>query len=108
MSISAEMMIASRLIRAALDSGYLVSVWDGEDYAVVHSDDKETIIEALGSTDEDMLMFYRPGGTRKVGWVLLVWGNGEEIISDSSTDEATCKLCDEVNAWVERQKMGVA
>lgn len=93
MSVDTEIKIAKQLVKAALDSGYLVSVWEGEDYAIVHSDNLQDIMNALGSTDEDVLMFSRNDKT-KVGWVLLVWGNDEDVISDSSVDPETERLCD--------------
>jgi hypothetical protein len=76
-------IIARRLVKRAIALGYTVSVNDGEAFTVIRSRNESDIVDALETTDSDMLVFRWPDGTR-VGWVYLVWGNAEDIISDCS------------------------
>src|SRR5262249_6577904 len=69
-----EERIASVIIEDALAAGYLLSVYDGEDYVLVRSKDKVAVLAAMFSTDEDYLVVYRPG-QRRAGWVRFVYGN---------------------------------
>lgn len=77
-----EIGIASRLIDAILERGYQVSVWEGEDHAIERSADKAAIMAALASTCMDWINVICPAtGDRKTA-ILLVYGNGEDLISD--------------------------
>ncbi len=76
--IEREKEIASRLVRAALAKGYMISVDDGD---VRRSTNAEQIIGALASPDQDQLVLYNSEGER-VGSILLIWGKGDDLISD--------------------------
>jgi hypothetical protein len=78
-----EERIARMLIACLLDAGYTVSVYDGEEFALKRSRDADTIIAALASTDHDVLHARDAGGVHR-GTVLLIWGNGTDLISDYS------------------------
>ena len=92
-----ETRIARCLVRHALDKGYTISVNDGEEWAVKSSDDADLIMDSLGSTDIDMLRFRsKQACLRKVGDVLLIWGNLEDVISDFSDNEPMEELIDAV------------
>jgi hypothetical protein len=84
-----ERLIATKTIRALLAEGWVVSVFDGEETTVRHSSNDTEILDALGTTGEDMLIAH--GGTfdgtvftRKSyrGWIHLVWGNGQDVVTD--------------------------
>jgi hypothetical protein len=92
-----EMTIARKLVRKALAAGYMVSVYDGEEYAVKRSTKFTKIVEALASTSDDVLVLRTADGT-KVGSVWLIWGNGEDLISDYTDNEATNALVKEFGA----------
>jgi hypothetical protein len=77
-----EKKIASRLVHDILASGSDISVWEGGDYAIKNSTNKEEVMAALGSTGIDYLYM-------SYGSILLVWGNGNELISDSSANQLT-------------------
>ena len=81
MSHQIELTLARRVIRKALSAGYLVSVCDGEEYPVKRSTKFGEIDKALASTDSDVLVIRAATGDR-LGSVLLVWGNGEDVVSD--------------------------
>lgn len=75
---------AATLVTHALEQGYAVSVHDGEEYVLRKSTDFAAIWQAMGSTDADTLQLYRDG--RSAGWVLLIWCNGVDVISDYTVD----------------------
>jgi hypothetical protein len=86
---------ATRLVRAALNAGLTVSVYDGEEWTVGNSRRERAILAALASTGEDTLRFRRNG--ENVGSVYLIWGNdptGEELISDHTDNDAMQALYD--------------
>jgi hypothetical protein len=80
-----EHKIAEQLVTNALLLDYAVSVHDGEAFAVKRSSNKQEIIAALNSTDEDKLVFRKNGEV--VGSVYLIWGNGADVISNYSDNE---------------------
>lgn len=94
--IETEGRICRRLITHALAAGYCISVNDGEDWVVKKSRNIVEIIGAMSSTDSDVLTFRDPTDKstnnvgRKVGSVVLIYGNGNDVISDYSapTNEA--------------------
>ena len=96
MSANKERAICMRLVSRALAAGYSVSVFDGEEFLLVDSRNKTAILAAMFSTDYDALTF-RDATGRKIGVVALIYGNGEDVISDYSDNEATCKLVESVN-----------
>jgi hypothetical protein len=78
---------ATRLVDAALASGYTVSVNDGEEWTVKKSTDRTVILDAMGTTGEDRLMVRNSVGD-KVACYYLIYGNGSDVLSDwSFTDE---------------------
>lgn len=83
-----ERKIARKLIEDALAQGYEIDVFDGEEYPLRNGDSVAKIEAAMFSTDEDRLEFCRPGA-RCAGWVHLIYGNGADLISDCSYNEAT-------------------
>lgn len=90
-----EAVLAKRLLDKALKRGWRVSVYDGEEWTVKQSADRQTILDALATTEADTLLF-RDADGQKIGRVWLIWGNGEDLISDSSDVPALNELIDEV------------
>lgn len=76
-----ERRIVSRLIAAALRKGYAISVNDGEEWTVRQSTDADIITNAIATTDRDTLSFRAEG--KHIGSILLIWGNDEDVISNS-------------------------
>lgn len=77
-----ENNIAAKIVDDALALNYSISVFDGEEYPVKRSSDREEILKALNSTGIDNLKIWNSEGGC-VGIVALVWGNaGWELISD--------------------------
>jgi hypothetical protein len=93
-----EAAIARKLVNAALAKGWLVTVYDGEEIAVSGSADRDAIFDAMNSTECDILRFRSPNDEPEfMGWVALIWGNGEDLISDYSDNKAITALVESVN-----------
>lgn len=86
----AARVIACKLIDKALRQGLKISVNDGVEWTVKHSQDRAVIIAALASAECDCLQFNDDNG--KLGKVWLIWGNDEDVISDYSDDDAIIQL----------------
>jgi len=88
-----ENRIVKALLNKAFEAGYVVSVNDGEEWVVKHSSNLKECLEAMASTDGDILKIRRKIDDTEhyelVATVWLVWGNDEDVISDhSDTEEA--------------------
>ncbi len=92
-----ENVIAKTLVRKALSRGWLITVHDGEEVALRRSGDFDAIWKAMQSTDEDNLIFFKADGETRIGWVWLIWGNGEDLISDHTAKAEIDELVAEVN-----------
>lgn len=91
MSVAARQLIekeiARRTIQSLLEKGYAISVHDGEETTVKRSLDKKVIIEAMFTTDEDILYVHANSDTKAFGWIMFVYGNdGHDVISDYTTN----------------------
>ncbi len=93
-----EKLIAQKTIEVAISHGYELRVNDGEEIVTPLTQDKNILIKAMFSTDEDYLLFYRDG--KRAGYAFFVYGNdGVDVISDYSLSiEAVMK---EIDAYVE-------
>jgi hypothetical protein len=81
LEIELELKIAREAIKGLLKAGYSVSVDNGETES--HASDSQKHIEAaLFLTDEDTLYAWKEG--KQYGWVQLIYGNVEAVISDYS------------------------
>lgn len=80
-----EAKIVGRLVTDLLAAGLTISVWNGGDEAEIEdSADAETIFAELAASDEDELTLRDSGGAY-AGWIRLVWGNDDCVISDYTT-----------------------
>lgn len=95
--LKTERDIVDRLIRAALDRGYLISVHDGEEYtAVKRSADYEAITAEVAATDETIFVI-RTADHVRLGSVTLIHGNDADVISDYTDNAELAALI----LWVE-------
>ena len=90
--IANEKKAVKKVVEKALRMGYMISLYDGEEYCVKRSTDKALILANIYQTDMDRMYFrYRETG-EQVGSVLFVYGNSaSEVLADWSD-------CAEVNA----------
>ena len=77
-----EQRIAKALVRRALERGFLISVFDGEETVLSQSSNELEIFFSMNSTECDVLRFWQDG--ERIGFVTLIWGNDEDLISDYS------------------------
>ena len=97
MTKTIEDRILARIIDDAIAAGLVISLNDGEETTVECSSNPEEITTAAKSTDEDILSFYKMGEfLGKVGWVHLIWGNDQDLISDSSVSHGIDALIDPI------------
>ncbi len=81
--IQIEKTILCKVVDDALAAGYSVTVYDCEEFTIKRSRDREAILKATMTTDDDRLYFYPPEGGRTIGWVWFVYGeNGHDVICD--------------------------
>lgn len=86
-----ERRIIDAIIKEALAEGMTISVYDGDEWAVRKSTDYKQITAEIAATDETTLRIRSSDG-KKIGDILLIHGNGEEVISDHSDNLITGRL----------------
>jgi hypothetical protein len=96
-----EKRIYSRIVKDALNAGFNVSVYDGEEYALEHSTSYKAIMDAGFSTDQDALIIYRDD--KRIGFVSLIYGNsGWDVISDYTASDDMEKLLSGADALADQ------
>lgn len=105
-----EARAAAALVNDLIEAGYVLSVYDGEEYTVKRSAVGATVAAALASTGIDNLLvrdsnhFNGPDGLPvRAGVIALVWGNapdGSELVSDWSWHDRTVAGLG-FNAWMD-------
>ena len=65
------------LVDCAIAVGYALSVHDGEKVTVRRSRERDVLIAALGTGEEDVVRMTRAEDGRLVGSVVLVYGNAD-------------------------------
>jgi hypothetical protein len=77
-----ERTIGKLIVENAINKGYSITVFDGEEEAITKSREAAAILNSMMATDEEHLLFYKPEETY-VGFVFLVYGNdGWDAIAD--------------------------
>lgn len=88
-----EIAICNRLIASALNhpKGLTLRAWDGEEWAGEWTSEAAIIREQIGHTCETSLCLRLPAepgaGPRPLGTILLVHGNGDDLIANWSWSE---------------------
>ena len=103
--IANEKKVVGKIVTNAIKLGYVVSVYDGEEYTVKRSTDKAAIMGAIYTTDMDRLVIRDKAGEH-IGTVALVYGNSaSEVMNDwhdselmNKVLEPAIKFCDELSA----------
>lgn len=81
------------MIGEAIKRGLLVSVFDGEEWAVRRSANKKEILEAINSVEEAQIRL-RDAENKVVGWALLIPSlEDDESIADYSDNALMNELC---------------
>lgn len=107
-----ERDVIDDLIREALAQGALISVYDGEEWALSRSTDYRRITSEIAATDETTIGIRLRDDAmgwalRKVGTVFLVHGNGAEVVSDYTDvpEVARIVMMAEYLGWCRAQKL---
>lgn len=97
--IKGERTIVAKLICAILSRKYLVSIFDGEAFAIQKSDSYQNIMAEVMSTDADTVRVWSKDG-EMIGAISLIYGNSpEEVIADYSDNEEIGAIIKEVEAY---------
>lgn len=101
-----EKGIIDKIIQKALELKYMISVNDEEEEYVRRSRNYAEVTEAVGISDVTYLFFRNEEGLqfndtfmaiygrKEFGGILLVHGNGEDVISDYTDNEHMKQLVD--------------
>ena len=96
-----EKGIAKRVVRAAIEAGFTVSLHDGGEYTVKRSRKLSEVVGAMFTVDEESLEI-RDSEGGLIGTVWFVYGNdGYDAISDHSETDTMCKLLSDANKYAE-------
>lgn len=91
--------ILVRLITTAIDRGYVISVHDGEAWAVKKSTDRRAILTAIDSVEGCTLRLRRRNGVvpgELLGNIYVIPSNGEDVISDCWENAELLALVDSI------------
>jgi hypothetical protein len=81
-----ERFEVARIVARALDKGYLLTVFDGEEFPVMHSDDADEVLGELGHCDEEWL-YVENAARQKIGTIYFVYGNDPDEVVCDCTDK---------------------
>ena len=81
-----EQAIVDKIMEYATNNDWRVSVYDSEEYACKRLS-PNAAKAFLATTEADTLIFRDHTG-EAVGFMLLIWGNGEDLISDHTDNKA--------------------
>lgn len=98
--IKAEHQIVEAIVDWALAHDLMISVNDGEEWVLKRSSNKDKIINAMFSTDEDLIRLRSAHGDSRGdnhGWIKFIYGNdGHDVVSDYSITNTTETIWNEV------------
>lgn len=101
--IKEEQKVVKKIVESAIRLGYMVSVYDGEEYPVKRSVDKALILANIYQTDMDRLFFRLAKTGEQVGSVLLVYGNSaSEVMADWSANDDTNAILADALAYCDK------
>lgn len=79
-----ERQVIDKLLDEAIKHNLSFRLFDGEAWATEKTNDKQVILGAVMSVDDETLYFFDAEG-KKAGWVRLIYGNdGWDVIADNS------------------------
>jgi hypothetical protein len=97
-----EQQVVIELIESILSTNASVSVNDGEEWTLKRSTDKLQILQALNSTDADLLRIRCADTGDCLGWISLVWDNNyyqpAAVICDHAANDFTDSIVDPILA----------
>jgi hypothetical protein len=98
-----DQKIATALVDAILAAHCTISVHDGEEWTVRRCEDRQTVLDALGSTGADTIRAVSPLSSENTASFYLVYGNGDaSTICDYSDNTLAADILTKVNPVIER------
>jgi len=77
-----ERFVVKQIVGRALDKGYLLTAYDGEEYPIKNSDDLEAVMDSLGHCEDEWLLVAN-ADRKRIGAIFLVYGNDpDEVVAD--------------------------
>lgn len=98
-----ERQIIEKIVDSALAAEFILSVWDGMDWAVERSADKDAIMKEVAATDVTFLYVY---DSAYRGWIMLVHGNDCDVITDHIDNDTIQGLLVEAEALADKFRGG--
>jgi hypothetical protein len=99
-----EAKIVSKLIGVALRQRMFLRVFDGEEWATQWERQRKDIEPEVAATDITYL-YLRDSAGDEVGWIMLVHGNDEDVVSDfgwpssrPENEDILHAICEEVQS----------
>ena len=104
---NADDLVIRVLVRTIIDSGYNITINDGEEEILSNSFTPSEIFESLTSTGEDFITVFKD--TQYIGWYHLIYNNGSDeepmvVISDYTVKEEIENIYYTVNTIVSTAK----
>ena len=94
-----EKGIAKRVVRAAIEAGFTVSLWDGGEWTVKRSSKLPEVMRAMFTVDEERLDI-RDSEGGFIGHVWFIYGNdGWDALGDYTATETMERLLKDANAY---------
>lgn len=80
-----ERRIIDETVKMLLSRGFVIRVFDGDEFVTGRTTDPGLIQKKIMTTDEDYLFIYRAHEKERIGFVYCVYGNdGYDVLSDYS------------------------
>lgn len=89
--IAIERRIVSCVVKEALRNKLTISVWEGGAFCLKKSSSYRSVMSAIMSTDSDEFRLRNEAGDI-VGWVQFIYGNGADVLTNSSDNELTKRI----------------
>ncbi|MCG7629041.1 hypothetical protein MHM88_14615 [Epibacterium sp. MM17-32] len=95
-----EAEIINALITACLKRGFMISVFDGEEWAVKKSTKRAEIQKEVAATDETTFRV-RDAEGEYVGFFWLIHGNRAHVVSDHTANEICEAIWEEIEPVID-------
>ncbi len=81
-----ERQITECVVSCAVRAGLRVSAnyCETDDYAIQGSSSVQDVMDAIGTGEQDVTLQFRDSEGNRRGWVVLLFGNRADVISDYS------------------------
>lgn len=101
-----DLVMADPEIEVAVDWNYLGVVDDDPEEGVPWTRDRSKIEAETSATEITFYRFRQKGTNERRGWVMLVHGNGEDVVTDYGVNEWLEPHMQKINHLVDQIQMG--